>query len=315
MEPSLNQKIAEKLRHVGDLYEQQGANPYRVSAYRRAADTVDTLERNVAEIFAEGGIDALVELPAVGKGIARSIVEILRDGTMSVLERLRGELDPVPLFRTVPGIGPELAQRIHDVLHVDTLEALESAAYDGRLRTVPGIGDRRLVAIRASLARLLVRARSRPPSASGKTPEVVTLLDVDREYRERAASGALPTISPKRFNPDGTRRLPILHTHRGGWHFTALFSNTARAHEMNRTRDWVVLYFHDEPHDDEGQCTVVTETHGPLVGLRVVRGRERECRALYEASPTASDTLPFGKQEGPGLRRSPPAAKPAPGRA
>jgi len=74
---------------------------------------------------------------------------------------------------------------------------------------------------------------------------------------------------------------------RDPWHFTALFSNTARAHELNRTRDWVVIYFYDDDHD-EGQHTVVTETSGRLKGRRVVRGREAECRDFYEATPAAT---------------------------
>jgi hypothetical protein len=74
--------------------------------------------------------------------------------------------------------------------------------------------------------------------------------------------------------------LPILHTQRGDWHFTALFSNTARAHDLDKTSDWVVLYFHTD-HGPEAQRTVVTETSGSLSGRRVVRGREAECaRAL-----------------------------------
>jgi putative hydrolase len=106
------------------------------------------------------------------------------------------------------------------------------------------------------------------------------LLDVDREYRRRAADGDLPTIAPRRFNPSGEAWLPVLHTQRDGWHFTALYSNTAQAHQLGRTRDWVVLYFYDDEHA-EGQHTVVTETHGALTGMRVVRGREAECRAYY----------------------------------
>ena len=69
--------------------------------------------------------------------------------------------------------------------------------------------------------------------------------------------------------------LPILHTERDGWQITALFSNTARAHELGRTDDWVVLFY--ERNGDSGQCTVVTEPRGPLAGRRVVRGRESEC--------------------------------------
>ena len=99
------------------------------------------------------------------------------------------------------------------------------------------------------------------------------LLEVDREYRQSAAAGKLPKIAPKRFNPEGAAWLPILHTDRGQWHFTALFSNTARAHELGRTDDWVVVYFYDDDHQ-EGQNTIVTETKGPMKGERVVRGRE-----------------------------------------
>ena len=66
----------------------------------------------------------------------------------------------------------------------------------------------------------------------------------------------------------------MLHTERGAWSFTALFSNTARAHELGTTDDWVVIFF--ERDGLEGQCTVVTERTGPRAGERVVRGREDE---------------------------------------
>jgi putative hydrolase len=60
-------------------------------------------------------------------------------------------------------------------------------------------------------------------------PGVEQLLDVAREYRDRVAAGELPLIAPKRFNPDAKAWLPILHANRGPWHFTAMYSNTARA--------------------------------------------------------------------------------------
>jgi hypothetical protein len=104
-------------------------------------------------------------------------------------------------------------------------------------------------------------------------PSVATLLDVDREYRERR--DRLPRITPRQFNPGGKACLPILHTTRGPWRFTALYSNTALAHRLRRTRDWVVIYFHAGLRP-EGRRTVVTETRGPLEGRRVVRGRETE---------------------------------------
>jgi hypothetical protein len=163
-------------------------------------------------------------------------------------------------------------------LHIESLEALEVAAHDGALATLDGIGPRRAQAVRAGLAAALGR-RSNRRREKDKAPSVATILSIDKSYRDQAAADKLPKIAPKRFNPDGQAWLPIMHADRDGWHFTALYSNTARAHEFKRTHDWVVLYFYDGEHR-EGQCTVVTETYGPLKGRRVVRGREAECRQL-----------------------------------
>ena len=286
----VNQSVADKLRQVAAVLAQQGANPYRVSAYRRAADAVAREERDLREIFEAEGPKGLLALPHVGRGIAASIVEMLRTGRSSQLDRLLGTLDPVRVFRTVPGIGPELAQRVHDSLGVDTLEAFEMAAHDGRLETVPGFGARRAAAVRGALGSLLSATRILHPASDGRAldgPEVSTLLDIDRQYREKAAAGALRLITPRRFNPQGKAWLPVLHTRRKQWHFTALYSNTARAPQLGRTHDWVVVYFYDDEHR-EGQVTVVTETQGSLAGCRVVRGREAECRALLMSSPPLS---------------------------
>jgi hypothetical protein len=222
-----------------------------------------------------------VDLPDIGPGLAVAIEQILHNGRWSLLERLQGATAPEELFQTLPGVGPELARRIHEELHLDTLEGLEIAALNGRLEDVAGIGPRRAEAIRATLeSRLGRRRRAAPLRAVPASPGVDLLLEVDREYRRRAADGDLPTIAPRRFNPYGRSWLPILHTDRGRWHFTALFSNTARAHQLNRTRDWVVIYFYDSDHR-ENQVTVVSETRGPLAGRRVVRGHEGECAAYY----------------------------------
>jgi hypothetical protein len=280
MTTPLNQQIAIKLAQAADLLEQQGANPFRVSAYRRAGDTVLRLSRDIGELAQAEGTAGLVGLPGIGTGIAAAIQELLGTGNWAQLERLRGTLDPALLFRTVPGIGPKLAAEIHDSLHIDTLEALEAAAYDGRLEGVPGMGRRRVTAIRNALAQLLGRPRRLPRPVTGDEPDIAMLLEVDRDYRGRAEQGTLPLIAPRRFNPEGGASLPVLHTERGDWHFTLIYSNTARAHELNRTRDWVVVYFYDD-HHEEGQCTIVTETRGALTGLRVVRGREPACRDYY----------------------------------
>ena len=116
-----------------------------------------------------------------------------------------------------------------------------------------------------------------------KTPPVAMLLEVDGMYRERAKAGKLRLIAPKRMNPEGMAWLPVMHARHDDWHFTALFSNTPLAHQLGRTGDWVVIYFH-EGDGLEGRSTVVTETQGRLEGRRVVRGREAECAQHYGAS-------------------------------
>jgi len=274
-----NADAAEKLREMADLLEQQNANPFRVRAYQRAAETVESCEQDVRDLLARDGVAGLAELPFIGHGIAGSLQELARYGRLVRMDRLRGELDPEELFQTVPGVGTVLARQIHEVLGVDTLEELEVAAHDGRLERVEGIGPRKARAMRASLDEMLRRLRTRP-IADRLAPSIEEILDVDEEYRCKVASNELPTIAPKRFNPSHRDWLPVLHTERGDWHFTLLFSNTARAHELGRTQDWVVVYFYDRD-NNEGQHTVVTETRGPLKGKRVVRGLEARCRNFY----------------------------------
>lgn len=154
---------------------------------------------------------------------------------------------------------------------IETLEELETAAHDGRLSEISGIGEKRLAGIIDSLAGRLGRVRERfggrAAEVSPEEPSGAELLDVDRQYRENAAAGVLRMIAPRRFNLTGEAWLPILHTERGPRHYTALFSNTSRAHQFKKTRDWVILI----------------GLRGHCAGRRIVRGRESECTAYYQA--------------------------------
>ena len=184
------------------------------------------------------------------------------------------------LIATVSGIGPELGRRIHTVLKVETLEDLERAAHDGRLATVPGMGEKRLRGIREALAGRFRRAVGGPVPVP---PSVADVLAVDAAYRVRAAAGELRTIAPRRFNPKGEQWLPVMTARRGGYRYRAMYSNTAAAHRTGKSRDWVVVYFARD--GAKGQCTVVTETGGVMADRRVVRGREGECARHYGLLP------------------------------
>jgi hypothetical protein len=280
---ALNEDIAGRLDEVARILAVQGANRFRVQAYHQAAAVLRGLARPVSEIFGEEGLAGLQKLPGVGESIARAVSDILRHGKLAMLDRLRGEHDPIALLTSVPGIGKALAWKLHDDLGLESLEGLESAAHDGRLESVAGLGAKRLAGIRDSLAHRLGRIRKQPVAVPAPTgpgePPVAELLDVDSEYRRAAAADTLKKIVPHRFNPTGEAWLPVLHTTRGQRHYTALFSNTARAHEQHKTHDWVVLYY--DGHDGERQCTVITSEFGRLKELRIVRGREDECESHY----------------------------------
>jgi Holliday junction resolvasome RuvABC DNA-binding subunit len=242
----------------------------------------------VADLVKSGDEAALQALPGIGESLTALIEEYVKTGRSKLLRRLKGKTSPEELFEHVPGIGPELAERIVQALDIKTLEELEQAAHDGRLAKVEGFGRRRVEAIRMGLAGMLSgfarrsamrRAAATPDHHDDIHPSVGQLLEVDAEYRRKAAAGKLKMITPKRFNPRNESWLPVLHTEHGDWTYTALFSNTARAHELGKTHEWVVVFFENKGH--EGQCTIVTETSGPLSGKRVVRGREPECREYY----------------------------------
>jgi hypothetical protein len=234
-----------------------------------------------------------VQLPGLGASLSRAVAELATTGRLGILERLRGHGEGEARLTTVPGIGPALAHRVHEELGVETLEELEHAARTGRLGRVRGFGARRVRMVLADLQRRL-DARLARPAPTVPEPPVAEMLAVDREYRARAAGGTLVRIAPHRFNPTHEAWLPVLHLRRDGREYTAMFSNTARAHALGRTHDWVVLYV-DEDHHDR-QATVVTELRGALAGKRVIRGREAECAAFYAGAtysePGSADAAP-----------------------
>ncbi len=280
-----NAEVAAALDDVARLLQEQDADRFRVAAYRRAAETIRTLPEPVQRLFEREGFAGLDRLPGVGPAIASAVHSLILTGHLPMLERLQGEAHGISVLATVPGVGPRLAERLQEELGIQSLEELELAAHDGSLARVPGFGPKRIRGIREALATRLGRgARMASRSVRDRprdVPPVSELLDVDREYREKAAAGRLRKIAPRRFNPHGEAWLPVLHTSRSGRHYTALFSNTAQAHKLGKTRDWVVLYY-DGP-DGEHQATVLTASRGPCAGRRIVRGREAEAEHLCHA--------------------------------
>jgi len=266
-----NSRMAVMFRRAAALLEAQHADRFRVLAYRHGADELESLTESAADIYRRDGLWGLIALPAIGRSLALAIADVAGDGHWHWLDRLEGDTDPEKVLATLPTIGPKLARRLHLELGIESLDDLERAIYNGRLGRLRGIGDKRWHAIRDSVVARLHRREQHHEHAAGAPvePEVELLLSIDDEYRAKADQNLLPTIAPRRFNPTGAHWLPVLHTTRDEHHFTAMFSNTARAHELGRTDDWVVIF---ADWSEEDRWTVVTETQGPHRGERVVRG-------------------------------------------
>ncbi len=209
----------------------------------------------VAALLAEQGaspyrVRAWHDAAATITDLPRELTDVFRDHGRAGLEAL-------------PHIGRHLSAVIIELVrtgHAAILDRLRGEVHGADLPPAPDVEP------------------GPPPAHHGLTPPpVALLLAVDARYRGAATADHLPRIAPRRHNPDGAAWLPVLHDERDGWVWTALYSNTARAHELGHTHDWVVVYYHHPDDGDEGHATVVTEHRGPWRGQRVVRGREGEC--------------------------------------
>ncbi len=209
----------------------------------------------VAALLAEQGaspyrVRAWHDAAATITDLPRELTDVFRDHGRAGLEAL-------------PHIGRHLSAVIIELVrtgHAAILDRLRGEVHGADLPPAPDVEP------------------GPPPAHHGLTPPpVALLLAVDARYRGAAAADQLPRLAPRRHNPDGAAWLPVLHDERDGWVWTALYSNTARAHELGHTHDWVVVYYHHPDDGDEGHATVVTEHRGPWRGQRVVRGREGEC--------------------------------------
>jgi DNA polymerase (family 10) len=134
-----NAEIARHLEEMADLLAVQGANRFRIRAYRRAAQSINTLPHAVASMVEEGA--DLTDLPGIGKDIAGKIQELVGTGSLAQLEELKQETAPeLATLLDVSGLGAKRVQTLHETLGISSLQELQQAARDGRVREIPGFG-------------------------------------------------------------------------------------------------------------------------------------------------------------------------------
>ncbi len=185
-----NREVAHLLRQIADLLEIKGENVFRIRAYRRAADSIESLAEDIAALTAEG---RLTEIPGVGKDLAAKVQEYLQTGQSADLEKLSREIPPsVAELVRIPGVGPKTAKLLFDLLHVDSVSVLEEAAKGGRLLGLPGIKEKTVENILKGIE-VVKRGRERMPlgKARALAQEVAAALTSLPEVDEISVAGSL----------------------------------------------------------------------------------------------------------------------------
>ena len=148
-----NAVVAARLGRLADLLELDGANPFRVRAYRQAADTTAAHPEALADLV-ERGAD-LTELKGIGKDLAAAIRALFEAGEIPALAEVEARV-PAGLLDVVrvPGVGPKRAATLWRALGVTSLDDLERAARDGRVADLPGFGDKTQAKVLAGVAQV-----------------------------------------------------------------------------------------------------------------------------------------------------------------
>lgn len=239
------------------------------------------LERLLIEVSPE---DLFTTVPGIGQLLARRIYRALGIHTLEALEQAAYD----DTLGHIEGFGKGRVQLVRDALGTMLGRSSQRRVRARQWQQEP---TAQISIAQTSIAQTSIAQTSIATTSVTTTfithpstqpleaqPSVELLLQVDEQYRYLAGAGQLRLVTPRRFNPEGQRWLPVMRLDKEGWSFNALYSNTARAHELSKTHDWVVIYYEpaDQPADQrpgrQGQCTIVTETRGSLRGQRVIRG-------------------------------------------
>ncbi len=135
-----NKEIAKLLYQISELLSLTEENPFRVRAYEKAAQSIESIPTPIEEIAKR---DELEEVPGIGKSVAEKIKEYFETGRIKYLEDLKKKFpDGLLEIMEVPGMGPKRAKYLFDKLKISDLESLKKAAQEGRLRDLPGFGEK-----------------------------------------------------------------------------------------------------------------------------------------------------------------------------
>ena len=137
-----NKELASLFSRIA-LYLEIDDVPFKPQAYERASGAIESLPESIKEMYERGGMQALDQIPGVGRGIAEKIQEYVKTGKMKEYERLRKKI-PVDIeeLTSIEGVGPKMVRDLYKHLNIRTLEDLEKAAKAGKVRALPHFGEK-----------------------------------------------------------------------------------------------------------------------------------------------------------------------------
>jgi len=135
-----NEEIARVFQDIADLLELKEENPFKIRAYQKAARAIEYLPMEVERLVDE---DKLREIPGVGEAITKKITELVTTGRLGFYERLKAEFpEGISALLDIPGIGPKTAMLLIRELDIKSIDDLEKAVLEGKVASLPRIGDK-----------------------------------------------------------------------------------------------------------------------------------------------------------------------------
>ena len=170
-----NQEIAAIFNEIADILDIKGANPFRIRAYRKAAQNIENLTEDIAAIAARNDLEAI---PGIGKDLAGKIQDFVSTGTLKYYDELKKEVPSgIVTLLAVPGVGPRTAKLIFEHFGVSSVEEVERLAIDHKIQGLPGIKAKTEQNILKGIA-ILKKGRERLPVGAflPMAEEIVNIL-------------------------------------------------------------------------------------------------------------------------------------------
>lgn len=185
-----NLEIAKIFSHIADILEIKNENPFKVRAYRKAAESLENLTQNINQLYKENKVETI---PGVGKGIAEKIGELIETGKLKYYEDLKKKIpESLVEIMNVPEMGPKTTALLYEKLKIDSIEKLKDAALKHKISKLPGMGEKTEENILKGIE-LLKRAAERMPlnEAMDLSDKIIAQLERMKEVKKISIAGSL----------------------------------------------------------------------------------------------------------------------------